>query len=305
MTEKIPKAEYLGEIELGEYKIPCAVLDDETRILRERSVARALGKKGSGAYWQKKKQTQKGAILPEYISTKNLDLFIDNELRNKLINPITYQTKSGTFAQGINATLLPEICNVWLKAREKGATYKNQENTAHKAEILMRGLAHIGIIALVDEATGYQDVRMKKVLNKILNKFLLNEAKKYKVTFPLELYKEWFKLNGWEWKEENAQKRPGVLGRWTSKYIYARMAPRLLETLEEKNPKTEKGYRKHKHFQFLTDDVGEPRLREFFGGHLALARATTTWRKYISLVEKSYPAIGDQLKIFREEDFEE
>jgi hypothetical protein len=139
---------------------------------------------------------------------------------------------------------------------------------------------------------------MAGALEKILNKYLLTEAKRYAVTFPLDLYKEWFRLNNWEWKVENAQKRPGIIGKWTNEYIYARMAPKLLEELEKRNPKTEKGYRKHKHFQFLTDEVGEPRLREFFGGHLALARATTNWRKYVSLVERAYPMIGDQLSMF-------
>jgi len=101
-----------------------------------------LGKKGSGAHWQRKKKEEKGAILPEYISTKNLAEYIDDELKEKLINPITYQTITGKIAQGLPATLLPEICNVWLKTRDNGALYKNQENTAKKAEILMRGLAH-------------------------------------------------------------------------------------------------------------------------------------------------------------------
>lgn len=109
------------------------------------------------------------------------------------------------------------------------------------------------------------------------------------------MYKEWFKLNNWEWKIENAQKRHGVIGKWTNIYIYERMAPHLLTELEKKNPKTDRRYRKHKHFQFLTAEVGEPKLREFFGGHLALARATTTWRKCVSLVERAYPVISDQI----------
>ena len=163
--------------------------------------------------------------------------------------------------------------------------------------MLIRALAQVGIIALIDEATGYQDVRIKGALEKILNQYLLEGAKKYEVTFPLELYKEWFKLNNWEWKIENAQKRPSVLGKWTNKYIYERMAPHLLSALVKKNPKTEKGHRKHKHFQFLTDDVGEPRLREFFGGHIALAKAMGTWKKYINMVEMVYPKIGDQISL--------
>jgi hypothetical protein len=301
---KLPKATHQGTIKIGNtgVEIPCAVLDNGTRILRERSVAKALQRKGAGSHWKRKKDLEKGALLPEYVSVKNIQDFIDDDIRNKLLNPITYLTKTGNEASGIEATLLSEICNIWLKARENGALSVAQEKTAKQAEMLMRGFAHVGIIALIDEATGYQDVRMKKALEEILNKYLLSEAKKYSVTYPLELYKEWFKLNNWEWKPENAQKRPSVLGTWTNKYIYERMAPNLLKNLENRNPKTDKGYRKHKHFQFLTDEVGEPKLREFFGGHLALARATTTWRKYTALVEKAYPSIGDQMTMDLDDD---
>ena len=70
-------------------KIPCAVLEDGTRVLRERSVARAIGRKGGGAYWQRKKM-QNGALLPEYVSAKNLESFIDKETREMLLNPITF-----------------------------------------------------------------------------------------------------------------------------------------------------------------------------------------------------------------------
>ena len=66
-----------------------------------------------------------------------------------------------------------------------------------------------------------------------------------------------------------------------------------------KNPNNDKdkGHREFKHFQFLTDEVGEPRLREFFGGLIALARATTTWSKYKSMVNRAYPVYGKTLDI--------
>ena len=97
----------------------------------------------------KKKRERKGAVLPEYISAQNLAPFVPKDVEEALLNPITYLTKSGTEAQGVPATVLPEICNIWLVCREKGALTPRQEITAKKAEILMRGLAHIGIIALV------------------------------------------------------------------------------------------------------------------------------------------------------------
>ena len=60
-------------------------------------------------------------------------------------------------ASGYRAELLPDVCEVYLKAREAGVLPTNQKHVAKQAEILMRGLAHVGIIALVDEATGFQE----------------------------------------------------------------------------------------------------------------------------------------------------
>lgn len=266
-------------------EIPCFVAEDGTRLISGRGITNAIGMKG------------RGQGMTRILTLKSISPFINEELSLAIQNPIRIVGR-GLKTYGYEATILIHICETILKARDAGALKTEQEKRYGKfADTLVRAFAVVGIIAQIDEATGYQDVRMKDALEKILNQYLLNEAKKYAVTFPLELYKEWFKLNNWEWKVENAQKRPGVLGKWTNKYIYERMAPNLLEELQKRNPKTEKGYRKHKHFQFLTDEIGEPTLREFFGGHLALARATTTWRKYISLVEKAYPAIGDQYKL--------
>lgn len=297
-NENLIKASHQGELNLNGFKISCAVLEDGTRVLVNRSLANALGIKGSGAYWQRKKN-QESALLPEYISAKYLHPFIDEQTRLKLLETVNYVNKKGEDTEGVPAYLLADICDIYVKAGEKGAL-KNNSNIAQSAYKMILAFAKMGIDALVDEVTGYQDQRVSDALQKILDKYLLKDAKEYKVTFPLELYKEWFRLNNWQWKPENAQKRPGVIGTWTNKYIYERIAPNLLKEVEAKNPKNEKGYREHKHFQFLTDEIGEPRLRDFFGGLIALARASSNWRNYTRLVERAYPKINDQLKLYFE-----
>ncbi|MGJ8591713.1 MAG: P63C domain-containing protein [Aquaticitalea sp.] len=298
--KKLAKATHQGEININGLIISCAVLEDGTRVVSERSIADAIGASGSGAYWRKRRQGE--SIKPRYLYANFLDKYISEDLSLSLAESVKYIAVNGSEALGLKAEILPEICDVWVKADQKGAVPKSSKPTSEKAYVLLKGFATVGIIALIDEATGYQDVRVKDALQQILDQFLLKEAKRYEVTFPLELYKQWFRLNGWQWKPENAQKRPGVIGKWTNKYIYDRMAPGLLKELEIKNPKNDKGYRDHKHFSFLTDEIGEPRLREFFGGLIALARASTSWKKYISMVERAYPAHGDQLNMFLDTD---
>jgi hypothetical protein len=291
------KATHEGKLNIGKKQLNVAVLEDETRIITQSAVFKAFGRTKRG----RAKHDLRVLNRPAFIDANNLQPFIDTSL-DKVLQPIDYISKNGKSTQGYNSEILPRLCKVYLDAREHNKITNSQLPLARASEILLIGLSNIGIKALVDEATGYQDVRVKDALQKILNKYLLEEAKKYQVTFPLELYKQWFRLNSWEWKKENAQKRPSVIGRWTNKYIYERIAPNLLNELEIRNPKNKKGYRNHKHFQFLTDEIGEPRLKEFFGGLIALARASMTWRKYVTLVERAYPRIGDQYDINFEDD---
>jgi len=59
------------------------------------------------------------------------------------------------------AELIPDICEVWLRARDAGVLNGKQKQTAKKAEIIMRSLSKVGIAALIDEATGFQYDRKK------------------------------------------------------------------------------------------------------------------------------------------------
>ncbi len=293
---KILKSTHEGTLPIGNTVLSVAVLENEQRIINQAAIFRAFGRPVRGS---RDRGDQNSPKLPGLVDANNLKPFISSELRD-VIKPVTYLDKNGKVSAGYDSSILALLCEVYLDAMKakrpdgKSVLLTSQIQNAQMAEDLSRVLMRVSLVALIDEVTGYQDVRMKNALEKILNDMLLEKAKKYKVTYPLELYKEWFRLNGWEWKEENAQKRPGVIGTWTNEYIYGRMAPKLLEHLEERNPKNEKGYREHKHFQFLTDEIGEPKLREFFGGHLALARANTSWRKYISMVNRAYPNFEGQ-----------
>lgn len=303
MTEKLQRATHQGEIAIigTGLKIPCAVLEDGTRVLRERSVARAIGRKGGGAHWQRKK-AQNGALLPEYVSVKNLEPFIDKETKESLLNPITYRAISGNVAQGINATLLPKICDIWLKAREKGALSKSQLITATKAEILVRGFAHIGIIALVDEATGYQEVRDRLALQQILEKYIAKELQPWVKRFPDDFYKEMFRLKGWQYSPLSVR-RPSLVGRLTNDLVYARLAPGILGELRRQTPRDEKGRLKQHLHRRLTSDIGHPKLAEHLAGVVALMRASTGWNNFHRLIQRSFPKLDSTLPLpFDDED---
>ena len=287
MSQNKRKITHKGILSLNDISIDCYVLEDGTRVLSGREMQRAL----MMVDINKGNQTA-GTRLTRHLNQKSLKPFIYKDKSVDHFEPLICLDGSKKI-NGYEATTLVDICDGFLQARKEIKLSSRQKIISDQCEILVRSFAKVGIIALIDEATGYQDIRVKDALQTILDKYLLDEAKKYKVTFPLELYKEWFRLNGWEWKPENAQKKPSAIGKWTNKYIYERIAPNLLKELENKNPKNEKGYREYKHFQFLTDEVGQTRLEQFFGGLIALAKASMTWRKYTTLVERAYPRIGD------------
>lgn len=305
IEENIVKSKYQGIIKIGDYEIPCAVLEDGTRILRERSVAKALGKKGGGAHWQRKKE-EKGAVLPEYVSAKKLEPFIGEEVKEKLLNPITYETESGTQAQGIPATLLPEICDIWLKARENGALRPLQENTAKKAEILVRGFAQLGIIALVDEATGYQEVRPRDALQEYLNLVVRKELAAWAKKFPDEFYENIYKLKNWPWHEMK-KNHYSVVAHYTKDLVYKRIGPGLLEELERKSPQNDKGRRNSKLHQWLTDDIGNPMLAQHLHSIIMFQRLAISnghgWKRFLRTVDQVLPKKGSTIELaFKDQD---
>jgi hypothetical protein len=126
--------------------------------------------------------------------------------------------------------------------------------------MLQHGWAKVGIIALVDEATGYQDFRRKDALARILEKFVAKELRPYIRTFPSDFYRQIYRLNKWDYVEGSG--RPGVIGHWTNNIVYKRLAPGVWEELNKRTPRTEAGNLKHKLFQRLTDHIGHPKLRQ-------------------------------------------
>ena len=210
-----------------------------------------------------------------------------------ITDPIRIKTTSGQYAYGYEATILVDICEAVLDARENGVLQKQQLHIAKRCEILMRGFARVGIIALVDEATGYEKVRAKSELAKILEKYIAKEYRAWTKTCPEEFYELMFKLRNWKYDPKSV-KRPSVIGRYTNDFVYERLAPGVLYELQRINPVTEKGYRKQKHFQWLTGEIGHPDLKDHLAGVMALMRASANWNNFYRLLKRSYPKFNEQ-----------
>lgn len=260
MAKKMLKSSFQGELELNGFKISSAVLDDGTRVLVNRSLALAFGIKGSGNYWAKKKE-QKSAMLPEYLSAKYLEKYINPDLFEKLSKPIPYINKQGVETEGVPAELLADICDVYVKAAEKGA-FKNNPEIPENAYNILLAFSKVGIIALVDEVTGYQHVRENDELQKILQKYIAPELLPWQKRFPDIYYKELFRLNGWDYTVKGIQRRPSVIGKWTNTLIYEQLPDGIIEELRKITPKSADGNYTARFHQNLTIDIGEPNLTQ-------------------------------------------
>ncbi len=306
MNDNPIKAKRWADLTLGNTRIPCAVLEDGTRILSEHGVTVAM-KSRSGASKRHKKIEQESsrAPLPVFMASNNLTPFISDELRIGLLNPITYRTGK-SIARGFSAELLPQICDVWLRARDAGKLNKQQEPKVKQAEILMRALAHVGIIALIDEATGYQEEREKDELQTILKAYISEELLPWTARFPTEFYKQMFRLKSWPYPPfgtKGAPKGPRYAGKLTKELIYKKLPPPVVYELENKNPPNEKWQRKHKHHQWLTDNIGNPHLEKQVAVVTTLMKISPNWPAFKRNFSRAFPAGPTQAEMpFMEEE---
>lgn len=289
----LPKATHEGFITLGNKSIPVAVLEDGTRLLTQQGFLQALGRARSAKGGQG--STVDGMI--PFLAASNLKPFITKELTEST-RPFRFRSLSGTSAFGFKDDLLPQVCEVYLDARDKGELHPLQEKIAVQSDIIIRALARVGIAALIDEATGYQEVRDKQALAKILERYLLNEGyRKWERTFQVDYYKEIFRLRGWTFQPKSTA-RPQLIGKFTRNIVYDRLEAGILKRLDELNPKDpDSGKRKRKFFQYFTGDVGVPELKEHLSNVVFLMKASDNWQDFIDRLDRAKPRVGDTLKL--------
>jgi hypothetical protein len=288
----IPTAKHPGILKIGGAEIACAVLEDEeTRVLTRATFVKAIGRRGKvkgGRAFDKEFE------LPVFLTADNLKPFISKDLEENS-KPILFRM-NGKVSIGYRADLLTQVCEVFQDAREAKQLRQNQEHIADACKILYRGIASVGINSLVDEATGFQGIRSRDALQAILDTFLRKELAAWAKTFPNEFYEEIYRLKGWTWAGMS-KNRYSVVAKYTRDLVYERLTPGLLRELEQKNPKDEKGRRKAKFFQWLTDGVGHPALAQHLYAVIGLMRASNDWRSFYALLNRAFKKRGDTLDL--------
>lgn len=267
-------------LRLGNLEIPCYVLDNGMRVFSGRGIQKAIGYDSKSGQWMNSFCKMDG--VSSYLCAG------DNSISERLSKPIKFKRNnaggSQSAANGYEVTLLVDICSAIIDANRAGVF--DNDVIVRNADIIIRSVAKVGIIALVDEATGYQYERENDELQKILKAYISEELLPWQKRFPDIFYKELFRLNGWDYTVNGIKKRPGIIGKWTNTFIYEELPNGVLEELKKKTPKSESGNRTNRYHQLLTTDIGEPNLEKQINKVITLFQVSDNMKQFCDNFKK-------------------
>jgi hypothetical protein len=260
---------HIGEVEVEVYR-----LHDGRRLIAKGAMARALTLKSEG-----------GNAFLRTVTRKGVRSAISDSLWEKIDNPIVFShfgidpAAASSTADGYEATTLIEVCDALIQARNEKLLAMSQSFLAVQAEIIVRSAAKLGIIALVDAATGYiEDVKREEYLA-AWREFVRAEFRQWeKEEFPRQFADMIYKIYGLKRRNPKSFHHPQFFGWFTRKYIYHPLANSrgaILDLLDEANPVVYAGgSRKYKLHQFLSDEVGLPALRQHLWQTIGIGNAS-------------------------------
>lgn len=296
----LPATSHEGTFPLGDVMIGCAVLPNGQRIITQSTFLKALGrartpKAGTGVL-------SSADGTPFFLSAQVLAPFVDEDLLMST-TPVFYRTKSGARKVGYDARLLPRVAEVYLRFRDAqaGEVPARYAHLVLAADVMIRGLANVGIIALVDEATGFQRDRAQDALARILEEFIAKELRPWVHTFPEDFYAQLFRLRGMNYPRDTV-KKPRYFGHLTNDIVYKRLAPGILDELKKVTPKTSEGRPKHQLHRRLTDTVGHPKLREHLASVVTVMKLSENYGDFIAKMDRVHPRFGETLSLVLDDD---
>jgi P63C domain len=293
--KSLPRAVAEGCL-FGDRRFPCAVLDDaeNTRVLTQEGFLMALGRAG-------KAKGGEGASVngkPAFLRAKNLEPFITSELLESM-TPLEFIPLRGPGYQGrafgYRPNLLPEVCWVYQEALISGKLLPSQEHIGASCKAILKALTNRAIEDLIDEATGFDDLRRKRAFFRIIEKYVRKDALPWVKMFDIEYYRQIYRLNGWLFDPDKTA-RPSVIGHWTND-IYDRLAPGVRGALHERVCRNSRGKPTQKLTQYLTPEEGKPRLKELLEGVKALMKTSSDWQEFVRRLDTVYPRFGDTLQL--------
>lgn len=253
-------------------------MDNKDRVLSLRGAARSIGLSGNGS--QALARNLNAQWIAPYLSDELKD-WLEKANRNELS---AYKVIWGQFMP-FEASLFVDLCKAYVDAMHDGKLQtEKQMQIAKRLYAIMTAFAKTGLIAVIDEVTGYQADRDRDELQRVLEKYVSQELLPWAKRFPDEFYKQMFRLKGWEYKGKAKTPYAGTL---TNQYIHEYLPTGVLEELKKATPKTSQGNRKNRYHQHLTEDTGLPNLDHQLQQTIVLMKASDTWEEFDKLFQKA------------------
>jgi len=274
-----PEATFSGSLTIGDVELPCYVLSDGRRVI-SRTGATAMLTSAKG-----------GGNLESYMRVEALQGYMPAEL------PMIEFAIPGVVNKtvlGMSAETFLDICKAYVTAREAASSKmtERQIKIAVQANMFLVACSKIGLIALIDEATGYQYERSEDALRFKLKVYLEEEMRKWEKTFPDELWREFGRLTNWK---GGLHQRPKYWGKLVMELVYGYLDKDVAEWLKTNAPKPRGGQNYH---QWLSSQYGLKKLVEHLWMLVGMASACTSMSDLREKMAERFGRVPVQLRLF-------
>jgi hypothetical protein len=271
-------------IRLGDIEIACYVLDDGRRVIPTNAMLSTLQMARGGSMVRGMNR------LELFASRERIKPYVSSDLMERIRNPIRFKV-GGNVSYGFDSDTLIDIAEAVIQADNAGTLQTQQAAIAHQCRVITSSLTRLGLIALIDEATGYQTKRESDELQQILSAYLLPEHRPWMQTIPPEFTKEIYRVYGWKRTADN--RGPRYAGKLIRQLIYERLPKPVLPALDEMNPSNKKYQRKHRHHQFLTQEQGLDHFRTLVITVMTLLRVSKNKGEFKRHLEVYFDGQGE------------
>lgn len=275
-----PKVISSGVLEIFN-DLPCYVLDDGQRVFRLSNLTKALRDKEHGKFGN-------------YLASSNIVKYLPNRLRpltdenhDRIPQGVVEFKFNDKIEKGYNSEDFMDVCSAFVTANLNGEKLSEaQQEIVKNANKFILSTAKIGVVALIDEATGYQNIRHSKELQLKIQYFLIDKdsnAREWEKTFPDELWYEFGRLTNWK---GNIKKRPKYWGKYVNELIYNLLDKDIAQYLRENKPPKYNGHKKY--FQWLNEKYGLKELTQHIWQIIGMAKTCENMNELKILASQNF-----------------
>jgi hypothetical protein len=275
----IPKAMYWGALPVADMELPVFVLENGLRVISRTGATGLLSEKKGGGN------------LENYLQVAALQKYIPPDLSGLAIDFALHITNKRVM--GYSAETFLEICRAYVRALADGALDTDrQKEIAVRASMFLAACAKVGLVALIDEATGYQYDRAADALRVKLKAYLAEEMRDWEKTFPDELWQEFGRLTNWK---GSVTQRPKYWGHLVTELVYQYLDPDVCKWLKDNKPQPQKGKNWH---QWLSDQYGLRKLVQHIYTLIGVAKTCFNMRELRDKMAEMYGKSPVQMTLY-------